>query len=183
MRNSLHAEIQSIPHDKTYDRWVSLLSKMVFRLRWILQQLAPKLARCEVFYENCPPTYFPIQLSQLCTILGPLHNPGPMSRVLWDIFTDQASHTGDNLFTFYVFFSFQSFSPATFSLIKLHIHWLIVGLISFFKHKVLFPRTRLSVQFGKFSVRRLQKYEPERSLNKKSLESISFGYIGATWNI
>ena len=36
-----------------------------------------------------------IQLSQLCTILGPLHNPGPMSRVLWDVFTDRAPHAGD----------------------------------------------------------------------------------------
>ena len=42
------------------------------------------------------PQSFPIQLSQLCTILGPLHNPGPMSRVMWDIFTDQAAHEGDH---------------------------------------------------------------------------------------
>ena len=89
----------------------------------------------------------PWQLSQLCTILGPLHDPGPLSRVLWDIFTGRVPHAG---------LMSPHFFLLEYFLLELHIHRHIVGLISLL---TFFPRTRLSVQFRRITVRRLENLD------------------------
>ena len=115
-----------------------------------------------------------IQLSQLCTILGPLHNPGPMSRVLWDVFTDQAPHAGDPYKPLYMLIDRATragdpyiciWSPQ--SVPHLSPLWHFLWSSFTFIHKswalspssleVSFPRTRLSVPFGKGKVPRGKK--------------------------
>ena len=134
--------------DESCNNWLPSLPGVKFSMRIVL------LLTFQFSFHNCAQSWarftIPAQWAEFCGTFLP-------TRLLIQVI----------IYSPFIF-SFRSFSPATFSLIKLHIHRLIVGLISFFKHKVLFPRTRLSVQFGKFSVQRLQKYEPERSLNKKS---------------
>ena len=115
---------------------LSTISSQACQVKNILRECVPMLLISSQSSKT--------QLSQLCTILGPLHNPGPMSRVLWDVFTDRAPRAGDPyiclpiellvqvILIYMVSLICSSFvSSVTFSLIELHIHSQIVGLISF----------------------------------------------------
>ena len=49
------------------------------------------------------------QLSQLCKIIGSQEEPGPMSRVVWNVFTNHTSYSGDRhsyLFDYFMAFVF-----------------------------------------------------------------------------